>query len=85
MDSTNVSRSSFKLRPRHYGIIIFTLATALLHLSLFPEMGYRPDPIVLNGFGYLGLLGAYFLAREGMHWSDSLRTEGQVDEPRQAP
>ena len=31
------------------------------------------------------LLGAYFLAREGMHWSDSLRTEGQVDEPRQAP
>jgi hypothetical protein len=35
------------------------LATAFLHLSLFPILGF--DPIFLNGFGYLGLLGAYFL------------------------
>ena len=48
-----------KLTGKHYGIILFTLATALLHLSLLPEMG--PDPIALNGFGYLALLGAYFL------------------------
>ena len=47
------------LTGKHYGIIIFTLATALLHLSLFPRLG--PDPIALNGLGYLALLGAYFL------------------------
>ena len=44
---------------KQYGIVLFGLATALLHLSLFPRMG--PDPIALNGLGYLGLLGAYFL------------------------
>jgi hypothetical protein len=48
-----------KLAGKHYGIILATLATAFLHLSLFSEMGL--DPIVLNGLGYLGLLGAYFL------------------------
>jgi hypothetical protein len=48
-----------KLTGKHYGIIISTLATALLHLSLFPRLG--PDPIALNGLGYLALLGAYFL------------------------
>jgi hypothetical protein len=47
------------LTGKHYGIILFTLATALLHLSLFPILGL--DPIFLNGFGYLALLGAYFL------------------------
>ena len=48
-----------KLTGKHYGIIICALATALLHLSLFPKLGF--DPIFLNGFGYLALLGAYFL------------------------
>src|SRR5512134_1770407 len=47
------------LTGKHYGIILATLATAFLHLSLLPEMGL--DPIALNGFGYLALLGAYFL------------------------
>lgn len=47
------------LTGKHYGIIFFTLATALLHLSLLPRLGL--DPIALNGFGYLALLGAYFL------------------------
>jgi hypothetical protein len=47
------------LAPRHYGIIISALVTAYLHLSLYPSMGI--DPIVLNGLGYLALLGAYFL------------------------
>lgn len=47
------------LTGKHYGIIIFTLATALLHLALFPRLG--PDPIALNGLGFLALLGAYFL------------------------
>jgi hypothetical protein len=49
-----------KLSARHYGIIIFGLATALLHLSLFSTLGLS-DPIFLNGFGYLALLLAYFL------------------------
>jgi len=47
------------LTVKHYGIIVFCLATAFLHLSLLPEMGL--DPIALNGFGYLALLAAYFL------------------------
>lgn len=54
-----------KLSGRHYAIIILTLITAVLHLAaavdkeLFPE---GPDPLfILNGLGYLGLLGAYFL------------------------
>jgi hypothetical protein len=47
------------LTGKQYGIILATLATALLHLSLFPRLG--PDPIALNGLGYLALLGAYFL------------------------
>jgi len=47
------------LTGKHYGIILSTLATAFLHLSLLPQMG--PDPIALNGLGYLALLGAYFL------------------------
>src|SRR6185436_2507946 len=48
-----------KLTGKHYGIILSTLATAFLHLSLYPKLGF--DPIFLNGFGYLALLGAYFL------------------------
>lgn len=53
-----------KLSVKHYGIIIFCLATAFLHLSLYPYfkgLGRPFDPIFLNGFGYLALLGAYFL------------------------
>jgi hypothetical protein len=54
-----------KLSGRHYAIIIFTLITAVMHLlaavdkQLFPD---GPDPLfILNGLGYLGLRGAYFL------------------------
>ena len=47
------------LSGRHFGIILATLATAILHLSLYPVLGL--DPIFLNGLGYLALLGAYFL------------------------
>ena len=48
-----------KLSFAKIGIIVTALATALLHLSLLPSFG--ADPIALNGLGYLGLLGAYFL------------------------
>ena len=54
-----------KLSGRHYAIIVLTLITAFLHIAaaldkkLFPG---GPDPLfLLNGLGYLGLLGAYFL------------------------
>lgn len=49
-----------KLSLRHYGIIICGLITAFLHISLYPDFGYL-DWVVLNGFGTLALLGAYFL------------------------
>jgi hypothetical protein len=54
-----------KLTGKQIGIVILTLITAFAHLAaafdkqLFPE---GPDPLfILNGLGYLGLLGAYFL------------------------
>ena len=54
-----------KFTSRQYGIIVLALLTAILHLAaafdkqLFPD---GPDPLfILNGLGYLGLLGAYFL------------------------
>ena len=49
-----------KLAPRHYGIILSSLTTACLHLSLYSNFGYL-DWIVLNGFGSIALLSAYFL------------------------
>ena len=54
-----------KLSGRHYAIIIFTLITAVMHLlAAFDKQLFQegPDPLfILNGLGYLGLLGAYFL------------------------
>lgn len=54
-----------KLTNRQYLIVVLVLATAALHFAaafdrkLFPE---GADPLfILNGIGYLGLLGAYFL------------------------
>lgn len=45
-----------KLNAKHYGIILFALATGFLHISLFPDIMFT-----LNGLGYIGLLAAYFL------------------------
>jgi hypothetical protein len=54
-----------KLTGKQYVIVLLVVFTALLHLAaafdkaLFPD---SPDPLfILNGLGYLGLLGAYFL------------------------
>lgn len=54
-----------KLTKIQYGIIIAILVTAVAHLLaafdkvLFPD---HIDPLfLLNGLGFLGLLGAYFL------------------------
>ncbi|HMB23156.1 MAG TPA: hypothetical protein VKP08_10015 [Anaerolineales bacterium] len=54
-----------RLTGKQYAMIILTLLTAFLHIAaaldkeLFAE---GPDPLfILNGLGYLGLLGAYFL------------------------
>ena len=55
-----------KLKTLDYFIIILVLATAVLHFAaafdpvLFPDG--TPDPLfTLNGLGYLGLLGAFYL------------------------
>ena len=45
-----------KLSLKHYVIILGSLLAAYFHLVLFPDIGFT-----LNGLGYLGLLGAYFL------------------------
>lgn len=45
-----------KLTGKHYGIILFAFATAVLHIILFPDIMFT-----LNGLGYLALLAAYFL------------------------
>ena len=54
-----------KLNTKQIIIILAALVTAILHISaafdkvLFPQ---SPDVLfTLNGLGYLGLLGAYFL------------------------
>jgi hypothetical protein len=47
---------NMKLTIKHYGIILFCLITAYLHLSLYPDFSF-----VLNGVGYISLLAAYFL------------------------
>lgn len=45
-----------KLNVKHYGILLGGLLTAYFHFTLFPDPGFT-----LNGLGYIGLLGAYFL------------------------
>lgn len=49
-----------KLHYWHYGIIVCSLATATFHIMCYPYFGWL-DSIVLNGFGSLALLSAYFL------------------------
>lgn len=52
MDNQNNRLSAVQI-----GIILATLATALIHFSLlFPDLLF-----ILNGLGYLSLLAAYFL------------------------
>ena len=55
-----------KLKTSDYFMIVLVLATAALHFAaafdkiLFPDG--TPDPLfTLNGLGYLGLLGAFYL------------------------
>lgn len=46
-----------RLTPTRVGILLLGLATAIIHLQLaFPDFLF-----ILNGLGYLGLMGAYFL------------------------
>jgi hypothetical protein len=44
------------LTIKHYGIILAGLFAAYFHVILFPDIAFT-----LNGLGYIGLLGAYFL------------------------
>jgi hypothetical protein len=53
-----------RLTGKHYAIVILTLITAFLHFAAaFDKQIFHegPDPLfILNGLGYVGLLGAYF-------------------------
>lgn len=57
------------LTGKQIGIVLAALATAILHITLFPDIMFT-----LNGLGYIGLLGAYLLPialfqqRHGMVW-----------------
>jgi hypothetical protein len=52
-----MDEKSSRLSAAQIGIILTTLATALIHFSLlFPDVLF-----ILNGLGYLTLLAAYFL------------------------
>lgn len=53
-----------KLFYWHYGVIISSLATAVFHILCYPYFGWL-DSIVLNGFGSLALLAAYFFTPPG--------------------
>jgi len=71
-----------KITNRSYGIIIAALITAALHLlaafdkQLFPE---SPDILfILNGIGYLGLLGAYFLPIPFFQQRHNLVRQGMI-------
>jgi hypothetical protein len=46
-----------KLTVKHYGIILAGLLAAFFHFVITPPF----PPFILNGLGYIGLLGAYFL------------------------
>jgi hypothetical protein len=57
------------LTGKQIGIVLAALATAILHITLFPDIMFTQ-----NGLGYIGLLGAYLLPiaffqqRHGMVW-----------------
>ena len=56
-----MNTNTIKLNPRQIGIIVLTIATALIHLFLaavFPPMRLL---FILNGVGFLALLVSYFL------------------------
>lgn len=44
------------LTGKQIGIVLAALVTAILHITLFPDIMFT-----LNGLGYIGLLGAYLL------------------------
>jgi len=56
-----------KLSFKHYAMILSDLITAYMHISLYPDIMFT-----LNGVGYLGLLGAYFLPMDFFHKNHKL-------------
>jgi len=52
--------SSRKIGPIQIGIIVLALATGLIHLIPL-GFGFGDTTFILNGLGYLGLLGALTL------------------------
>ncbi len=55
-----MTQTTVRLGPRQIAIIVLTIATALVHLSL--GLSNPPDIMfLLNGIGYLTLVGALYL------------------------
>jgi len=71
-----------KLTGKHYGIILMALITAVLHIAAAFDkqlFSYGPDPLfILNGLGYLGLLGAYFLPIPFFQQKHNLVRQGMI-------
>lgn len=69
--------TSVPLTPQRIGIILLTLATAIIHLILaFTSGGFFLVAFLLNAIGYLVLLGALYLTpdflagqRSLVHWA----------------
>lgn len=57
-------KTPVNLGPKQYAIIVLTLITAVIHLALAPGEGTPTIPFILNGIGYLALLGALYLPLE---------------------
>jgi hypothetical protein len=57
-----MSKSSVQFGTAQVGIIVLTIATALIHIYLAFQFPERPDPIFfLNGVGYWGLVTLLYL------------------------
>ncbi len=57
-----MERSAGRLGPMQWAIIGLTVATAIIHISLaFPDTFF-----ILNGLGYLALLGALYLPLDAL-------------------
>jgi hypothetical protein len=55
-------QTSINLGPKQYAIIALTVITAVIHLVLAPGLESPQNILfILNGLGYLGLLGALYL------------------------
>lgn len=62
METGEIGQAARPMDLKQAGIIILTLATAVVHLVILNIMSGKIDILfTLNGLGYLGLLALYYL------------------------